>query len=145
MQPPGTLLFLSRAFSKNVENSPRRPGLYKFCRGSSPSTQQMSTRSCLELHVGCGVPVSPSGFVPRTPLSPSTYMPRPSEFSLDSSMLVAGLRREYQEGFHRAVADAMSVYANQVTRLEATWPQSSTTAAGSSAAVPLFVGDDLLG
>ena len=72
-------------------------------------------------------------------------MPRPSEFNLDSSMFVAGLRREYQEGFHRSVADAMTVYANQVSRLEATWPQSSAVAAGSSAAVPLFVGDDLLG
>ena len=119
VQTLGTLLFPSRFFSKNVEDSPRRPGLYKFCRGPRPFTQQMSTRS-LELHVGCGVPASPVGFVPRTPLSPSTYMPRPFEFNLDSSLLVAGLRREYQEGFHRAVADAMSVYANQVTRLEAT-------------------------
>ena len=118
----------------------------------------MSTRSGskLDLHVGCGSPLSPAGLVPRTPLSPSAYLPKPSEFNLDSSMFVAGLRREYQDGFHQAVAEAMNVYANQVSRLEATWPQSSTrldvtwpqssaVAAGSSAAVPFFVGDDLLG
>ena len=100
--------------------------------------------------------MSLAGLAPRTPLSPSAYLPKPSEFNLDSSMFVAGLRREYQDGFHQAVAEAMSVYANQVSRLEATWPQSSSrldvtwpqaspVAAGSSAAVPLFVGDDLLG
>ena len=118
----------------------------------------MSTRSSVhsDLHVGCGSPLSLAGLAPRTPLSPSAYLPKPSEFNLDSSMFVAGLRREYQDGFHQAVAEAMSVYANQVSRLEATWPQtstrldvtwpqSSTVAAGSSAAVPLFVGDDLLG
>jgi len=118
----------------------------------------MSARSSThpDLHVGCGSPLSPAGLVPRTPLSPSAYLPKPSEFNLDSSMFVAGLRREYQDGFHQAVADTMNVYANQVSRLEATWPQSSTrldvtwpqsstVAAGSSSAVPLFVGDDLLG
>ena len=106
----------------------------------------MSTRSAHpDLHAGCGSPLSPAGLAPRTPLSPSAYMPKPSEFNLDSSMFVAGLRREYQDGVHQAVAEAMSVYANQVSRLEATWPQSSTVAAGSSSAVPLFVGDDLLG
>ena len=145
VQPPGTLLFPSRAFSKNVENSSQRPGLYKFCRGSSPSTQQMITRSCLELHVGCGVPVSPTGFVPRTPLSPSTYMPRPRDFNLDDSMFVAGVRKGFEEEFHRAISEAMVTYANQVSKLDATWPQSSAVAAGSSTVVPLFVGDDLLG
>ena len=100
--------------------------------------------------------MSLAGLAPRTPLSPSAYLPKPSEFNLDSSMFVAGLRREYQDSFNQAVAEAMSVYANQVSRLEATWPQSSsrldvvwpqssTVAAGSSSAVPLFVGDDLLG
>ena len=69
VQAPGTLLFPSRVFSKNFENSSQRPGLYKFCRGSSPSTQKMNTRSSyLDLHVGCGTPLSPVGLVPRTPL-----------------------------------------------------------------------------
>ena len=72
-------------------------------------------------------------------------MLRPRDFNLDDSMFVAGVRKGYEEEFHRAIAEAMVTYANQVSKLEATWPQSSAVAAGSSAAVPLFVGDDLLG
>ena len=106
----------------------------------------MSTRSsCLELHVGCGTPLTPVGLAPRTPLSPSTYVLRPRDFNLDESMFVAGVRKGYEEKFHRSISEAMVTYANQISKLEATWPQSSFVSAGSSAAVPLFVGDDLLG
>ena len=82
----------------------------------------MSTRpgDSFELHVGCGTPLSPVGLVPRTPLSPSTYMPRPRDFNLDDSMFVAGVRKGYEEEFHRAIAEAMVTYANQVSKLEAT-------------------------
>ena len=96
----------------------------------------------LDLNVGCGTPVSLSGLVPRTPLSPSKYAPCPQEYNLDTSMFVAGVRRSYQEEFHQSVADTMQVYSNQVVRLEATWSSSST--AGSSAAMPVVVSDDLL-
>ena len=106
----------------------------------------MSTRSSwLELHVGCGTPLTPVSLAPRTPLSPATYVPRPRDFNLDESMFVAGVRKGYEEEFHRSISEAMSTYANQITKLEATCPQSSSVAAGSSASVPLFVGDDLLG
>ena len=89
--------------------------------------------------------MSPDGFVPRTPLSPSTYMPKTRDFNLDDSMFLAGIRKGYQEEFHRAIADAMGVYPNQVARFETTWPQSSTVAAGSRETVPFVVGDDFLG
>ena len=106
----------------------------------------MSTRlSCLELHVGCGAPLTPVSLAPRTPLSPSTYVLRPRDFNLDESMFVVGVRKGYEEEFHRSISEAMATYVNQIAKLEATWPQSSTVAAGSSASVPLFVGDDLLG
>ena len=106
----------------------------------------MSTRSsCLELYVGCGTPLTPVSLAPRTPLSPATYVPRSRDFNLDESMFVAGVRKGYEEEFHRSISEAMSTYANQITKLEATWSQSSSVSAGSSASVPLFVGDDLLG
>ena len=106
----------------------------------------MSTRSsCLELHVGCGTPLSPVGLARRTPLSPSTYVLRSRDFNLDESMFIAGVRKGYEEEFHRAISDAMVTYANQVSKLESTWSKPSAVAPGSSTAVPLFVGDDLLG
>ena len=55
------------------------------------------------------------------------------------------MRRDYQEEFHQAVAEAMHVYAGQVSRLDAAWPPSSAVVAGSSSAVPFVVGEDLLG
>ena len=60
-------------------------------------------------------------------------------------MFVAGIRRGYQEEFHQAVAEAMRVYAGEVSRLVATWPASSVVVVGWTSATPFIVGDDLLG
>ena len=79
----------------------------------------MSTRSSafLDLHVGCGAPLTPVGLTPRTPLSPSTYVLRPRDFNLDESMFVAGVRKGYEEEFHRSISEAMDTYAKQITKL----------------------------
>ena len=88
--------------------------------------------------------MSPSSLVPQTPMSPSYFVPRPSSYNLDETMFVAGVRRGYQEELHQAVAEAMRVYAGQISRLDAAWPSSSTVVPGSSNTAPFVVGEDLL-
>ena len=80
----------------------------------------MSTRSgpCFNLNAGCETPVSPSDLVSQTPMSPSYFVPRPSSYNLDETMFVAGVRRSYQEELHQTVAEAMRVYAGQISRLD---------------------------
>ena len=108
---------------------------YIFSRGATVAQNTMSTRSGprLDPNAGCGVPLSPSYFVPR-----------PSSYNLDETMFVASVRKGYHEEFQQAIAEAMRVYAGQISRLDAAWPPSSTVVPGSSNATPLVVGEDLL-
>jgi hypothetical protein len=73
----------------------------------------------------------------------SSFVPRPAVYNVDKSPFVAGLRRRYQEEFLATVTEAMRVHHDQVTRLDTVWPSPST--AGSSSAVPITIGDDLMG
>ena len=77
-------------------------------------------------------------------MSPSYLVPRPSSYNLDETMFVASVRKGYHEESQQAIAEAMRVYAGQISRLDAAWPPSSTVVPGSSNATPLVVGEDLL-
>ena len=136
---------LSRSLQTCCSSS-SEASLYIFSRDVKVSHNSMSTRlgPRFNPNAGCGVPLSPSSLVPQTPMSPSYFVPRPSSYNLDETMFVAGVRRGYQEELHQAVAEAMRVYAGQISRLDAAWPSSSTVVSGSSNTAPFVVGEDLL-